>query len=60
MKHPVQWFDSEQQNGFISPAKPLIEEIKTLRFLQLKKFEKTNHLCFRLSPVPYRKPEMFT
>ena len=29
------WFDSQQQNGYISSAKPLIEEIKTLCFLQL-------------------------
>ena len=42
----VQWFDSQQQNGYISSVKPLIEEIETLFFLQLFKLEKTNHLCF--------------
>ena len=33
----VQWFDSLQQNGYISSVMPLIEEIKTLWFLQLEK-----------------------
>ena len=32
---PVQWFDYQQQEGFVLAAKPLIGNIKALCFLQL-------------------------
>ena len=46
LNNSVQWFDSQQQNGYSSSAKPMMDEIKKLCFVQLLKLDKTKHLCF--------------
>ena len=50
----VQWFDSQQQNGYISSAKSLIEEIKTFCFSSTFKVEEDKVSLFLQSEAYQR------